>query len=548
MIRDEKKILILIIILGVIIRIFPISGLNSGPISYNAGMTLSYASQEVGKIICQFFGNCHSTEALSNYIPIAKDQPPLRYIILHYFMHFGRQEFIIRFPSLLFGIASLFLIYQLGKVLFSAGVGLLSSFFLSLSLWHIHHSSYTEMYTLYTFTAMLSLFFFYKSIKEQTLTSLVLFIVSSALAFYSFYPAVMIILAEFFWLIVFYRRNLNRIRKYLFAFAAIAILLLPGFIQAYSGLTWKADYGDYFWGWRAPEILPSLMAIFGGVRGFIPVNVFIFLLGCVGFLIRETERAKGILLFLAIFFPCLALVGCFFLRINITERYFLFIYPFFLIISAYGILGLRKKVFIILLVLLFNSSLFMFIFSKINFDTKKYIPNDYIRHYLDFKFLADFVKNNYKEGDIVIIEQYKGLLATQYYLDKNNIFPVKIIKPGCGSHSYYRYDSDRIKNFFGLVEYQQNPKRLEKLWKENKRVLLIDLNHIHYNDSQGIIQKWIDINYSKKIKFSGGNIYLFDDELKKSFIDKKTYKCSKAVCFLGCQGKSRAITYPFQRR
>jgi len=527
----EKKILIIIIAVGLLIRIFPVSGLTSGSISYNAGLTLVGSSDPF----------CGSLDA------VGPDQAPLRYIILHFFLFFGRDEFIIRLPSLLFGIMSLLLIYQLGKALFGVKAGLLGSFLLATSLWHIHHSLYIANYTLYAFISLLTVFFFYRWIKDRTMICLVTFIFASVAGFYTFYPFIVLFLTLYFWFLLSCKKDKKEISTLFVSLCIVLILISPALVNAYKGFLWKSNFGDYHWGWQPDQALRSLSSLFGGIRGFVPVNIFIFLIGFSSALFRKKEREKGLFLFLLVVFPCIFFLICSFLEMNVVGRYFLFVYPFFLILSSYGILNIKNKILIALCILLFNGSLFFFVFDKCGFSVARYIPVDYLRHYSDFRFLAGYISDNYKEGDIVVIEQGPGILATQYYLDKDNRHPVKIIKPFCKALPYYRYDADKIKNIFGLVEHDQTPKRLKKLWQDYERLWLIDLNHIHHADRYGKIQQWIDNNYSEKIKFYGGVIYLFDDEFKKDRLKRETYICTDRVCYLDCKAEEvKEIRYPFQ--
>ncbi len=481
-------------------------------------------------------------------ISISFDQAPLRYIVLHCALFLGRSERVIRFPAFLFGIAGIFLIYKLGKLIFGINVGLLSSFLLSFSMWHIHHSSYAATYTLYMFLSLLSVFFFYKSLKEPSIGLQIKFIIASTLGFYSFYPFITVIFAEALYFFLFYRRDKKRALKFVISLFVIGILILPLLSRAYYGFYWKTNFGDYFWGWKSFEVFPFLFGLFGGIRGFIPINIFIFLLGLFAVFFKKVERKGGLLLFFLTIIPCLFFLGCFFLKkINLGERYFLFIYPFFIILSSYGILSVRKKIVVTLLIFLFNSSFVLFILNGFGFKTCEYIPRDYTRHYGDFKFLAEYLRKNYEEGDAVVITYDASIFATQYYLDKKNLFPAKIVRPSCGARAYYRYDGDGVKNVFGIDEYDGTPKRLNKIVNEYGRLWLVDGGGIYHNDKQGLIRKWIKENHSEKTKFKGGVIYFFDNKMNKQSSKKETYICTKAICFLDCEGEELEIKYPFNR-
>lgn len=75
---------------------------------------------------------------------------------------FGLNEFALRFPSLLFSLPSLIVVYLLGSTLFDRRVGLLSAFILTLSAWEIEYARDARMYTAFQMLYTLSLLFFYK--------------------------------------------------------------------------------------------------------------------------------------------------------------------------------------------------------------------------------------------------------------------------------------------------------------------------------------------------------------------------------------------------
>ncbi len=100
---------------------------------------------------------------------LAKDvHPPLYYIALHYWMLvFGTTEVAVRSLSAVFGVASIFLIYQVGRQLFNRHVGLLGSFLLAISWFHIYYSQEARTYTLLALLTLLSFSLFINILKAR---------------------------------------------------------------------------------------------------------------------------------------------------------------------------------------------------------------------------------------------------------------------------------------------------------------------------------------------------------------------------------------------
>ncbi len=84
-------------------------------------------------------------------------QPPLYYLILRLWASlFGDGEFSLRFPSLVFGLLTVPLIYMVGKRLFDRIAGLAAAALAALSPLYLWYSQEARMYTLLTFLCLLS--------------------------------------------------------------------------------------------------------------------------------------------------------------------------------------------------------------------------------------------------------------------------------------------------------------------------------------------------------------------------------------------------------
>src|ERR1043166_5034205 len=79
---------------------------------------------------------------------------------------FGVNEFSLRLPSVLFGVATIPMTYWFGRTLFNARVGLLAALLIALSVWEIEVSRYARAYAVYQFFYVLSLVAFYKGFMK----------------------------------------------------------------------------------------------------------------------------------------------------------------------------------------------------------------------------------------------------------------------------------------------------------------------------------------------------------------------------------------------
>ncbi len=89
-------------------------------------------------------------------------QPPLYYVVSHYWMMLGNlisidtTEWFLRLPSVFFGIATIYFTYTLGKKLFDEKTGLLAAGFISIAPFHVYYSQEFRMYSLLTLLCLLS--------------------------------------------------------------------------------------------------------------------------------------------------------------------------------------------------------------------------------------------------------------------------------------------------------------------------------------------------------------------------------------------------------
>ena len=133
--------------------------------------------------------------SLLTFVSTTEAAPPGHYLLLHYWIAlFGSSEFSLRFPSVLFGVLSLALLFKIVKMVFSTKIALLSVFFMSVSMIEILYSQEARLYSLFTFLSLLSAFFFLKLFlaerqKEKTVRHYLSYFLSMALALYTNYLA-----------------------------------------------------------------------------------------------------------------------------------------------------------------------------------------------------------------------------------------------------------------------------------------------------------------------------------------------------------------------
>lgn len=346
--------------------------------------------------------------------------PPLYHLILRItVLIFGTSEIIVRMPSVLFGVITVFLIYIIGKELYDKKTGIIAAILIATSPLHIYYSQEARMYSLAAFCASLAVYFFLRVIKTDQLIYWVGFMAASVLMLYSDYLPYFLI--PTFMIFLFIHRSKFKILKtfipsilLIFIFLSPWLYLLPnqlktGILAAKDSPAWADIVGS-------PDIkdIPLTFTKFTVGRisyhndfiyalVFSPVAVFVALMFAAS-LFRISPR-RSFVYFWLLFPLLLSFVVGFFIPIFSYFRY-IFLLPAFYLIIAAGINTIkwakwnRITLFIILIV---NSASIFIYFSNRNFQRE------------DWRAATGYVQQNAKENSIVLFESADPFTPFDYY-------------------------------------------------------------------------------------------------------------------------------------
>jgi len=173
--------------------------------------------------------------------------PPLSFALLYPFITvFGINEFTGRITACLFGIATIPMVYLFGKKVFGRWEGLIASFIVATSFWHIALSQEARMYTQLTFLVIVALYFFVEAVEGGRLKAFLMSTVFLLLAIYTHYLTVLLLPVMFIYLLIsgqFKRKLLCRAGL---CFALFAIFSLPVLISVLGGFEFKISEGDRY--------------------------------------------------------------------------------------------------------------------------------------------------------------------------------------------------------------------------------------------------------------------------------------------------------------
>jgi 4-amino-4-deoxy-L-arabinose transferase-like glycosyltransferase len=177
------------------------------------------------------FANAPSFKSLIlNNLP-GDFHPPLYYLILKsVLLVFPPSEIVLRLPSVIFGVATVFVVYLIAKKLYDQKTALIASILAATGPLFIYYQQEARMYMLTALLTSLSVYFFISIFKKDKLINWVGFISSTSLMLYADYLPYLILPTYLLFLIV-NKKTIAKstLRSFIPSFLLIGIFISPWF-------------------------------------------------------------------------------------------------------------------------------------------------------------------------------------------------------------------------------------------------------------------------------------------------------------------------------
>ncbi|QFU83912.1 glycosyltransferase family 39 protein [Natronorubrum aibiense] len=162
------------------------------------GYDLGADSLWIDEVFSVHIVSIYSYEQLLFELPLEDPHPPLYFVLLNeWTAQFGATTVMARVPSVLFGVATIYLLYVTGRTLFDVQTGLLAALFLTVSPMHIQFSREARMYAMLVFLVVLSMYCFVRLLEgDRSLVVKGGYVVVSILMIYTHVYAFFVILAQ----------------------------------------------------------------------------------------------------------------------------------------------------------------------------------------------------------------------------------------------------------------------------------------------------------------------------------------------------------------
>jgi tetratricopeptide (TPR) repeat protein/4-amino-4-deoxy-L-arabinose transferase-like glycosyltransferase len=285
--------------------------------------------------------------------------PPLYFLSTYLFRQVSDGEFLLRFPSVCWGVMGVAAVYILGSGLLGQREGLVGAFLLTISAFHVRYSQEARYYALLTLLATLSLYFYYRGLRRNDRKSWAGYVAASALAVYTHLFSFLFLAVQGIFAVIHLglrrpwrgavtasarERRLWR-REPLVSWAgcvlAMAVLYLPMVPHALRGLlSPKGVGGDARMAISglSTSYLAGIASLLGAGSG-LPLFCYLLALG-LGLFFLARKRPQVLLLFVLWMLVPFVVVFLMPAGHNFRLRYVIFVLPVFLLAVAHGLVAL----------------------------------------------------------------------------------------------------------------------------------------------------------------------------------------------------------------
>lgn len=158
---------------------------------------------------------------------------PLYFLLMQAWAEIGREEFIVRYFSVLCGVLTLPLIYQTGRLLAGRQVGWLAAVLLAISPFHVWYSQEARMYTFLALNALAANYFLLRLLRQERRHYWVGYAVTLTLTLYSHYLGSLLLIAHYVFFSLHYRHNKGLFKRWFVSAAVAGAAFTAWFLAVY---------------------------------------------------------------------------------------------------------------------------------------------------------------------------------------------------------------------------------------------------------------------------------------------------------------------------
>ena len=352
--------------------------------------------------------------------------PPLYVFFMIPFYYVSSSEWSMRLVSVIFGVATIPLMYFFGSRLFNKKIGFIGALLLTVSPLHIYYSQELRSYSLFLFFSILIFYFSYLALEDNKNTYYIGLTIATVLGVYTYTYAVFPWFIVNLYFIFNWKAYQHLLRKWLLSNLITIILCLPGvFHVIYHLITGTSTLANFPIGLRTIIATPY---IFTTGRVFFPTGLNLIFIGIqavifgiglfmgIWALWQERVRQDGrqrLSLFVVIAITCILI---WFISLSLVPlfdegrvNYIIFFLPFYYLLVAKGWNYLPNRTIKAALVGLAVSISLISVYP-FYFEWNQVGKGS-------FRVAAEHVQRNFKEQDAIYHTSGQSTLPFAYYFD-----------------------------------------------------------------------------------------------------------------------------------
>lgn len=339
---------------------------------------------------------------------------PLFYLLMRGVALIGQSEYLLRFPAVFFGVATIPLVERIGRRVGGPSAGRLAALFIAIDPFSVWYAQDARMYTMVAFFTLIAMDGFMRAIEGKSWRRS---IVGAGAAYFTHYVTLFIVYIQLVWWLPRFRRNLPVFRRWFVSHLIAALPLVPWLAlylsQPVRGLaiTWIPQPSPIaplltFWNfvsgdvdtWTLPIVAVALITAVVAIQGM-----------------SRPHRWRGFLIAWLILPPLSAYLLSF-RAPTYVDRYFAFCQFALIVLIAIGLTTFRSA---------WRVGAAVAITGLMLVNTWR-LHTDPLFVKEDWRDAAAIVQAQIRPGDRLGIQDNEGLLAWLYYYH-GEVVPVPIL-------------------------------------------------------------------------------------------------------------------------
>jgi mannosyltransferase len=362
---------------------------------------------------------------------------PFYFLMLYFWAQlFGESEFSLRFPSAVFGVATVLATFVLARHLSNGWIALGAALLVAVSPALIWHSQEVRFYALTTFLLVGSTYFLIRYLEARRTWLVIAYAVIAFLGAYTHYYFLPFVAAQNLVALVWLlrdRRHLDLV-KWLAAQLIVSLALIIRISTALADVSRAAAGGGFTssLSWFLLHFAEYLGLADPDLGGLLPLFIAAWLLIVVSSVVAIWRRDKIAVLLVVCLVPLIQLtLGGIFFKLPIAPRYLVPTIPLWSIIICYGFAWLASQLTpagpVAMRAFVVAGAALLLSWTLTSWGQQLMTPTRQ-----QWRETAEFLENNALPSDLLVVVPPRHFKHLSYYLDNPGWEPVS--NPVCQAH------------------------------------------------------------------------------------------------------------------